>query len=85
MARRRAAGDGTPSPASPAREALKDADRVWPGDGVAPLREILGIFRENRASVWLSVELFNVTYWTRPAEETARAGLEKMKAAVAAL
>ncbi len=72
-------------PASPAREALKDADRVWPGDGVAPLREILGAFRENRASVWLSVELFNATYWARPAEETARTGLEKMKAAVAAL
>lgn len=72
-------------PAAPVREALKDADRVWPGDGVAPIREILGIFRENRASVWLSVELFNPAYWTRPAEETARTGLEKMKAAVAAL
>ena len=72
-------------PASPARETLKDADRVWPGDGVAPIRDMLKIFAENGASVWLSVELFNPTYWTRPAEETARTGLEKMKAAVAAL
>mgnify|MGYP003587407814 FL=1 len=72
-------------PAAPAREALKDADRVWPGDGVAPIREMLGAFRENRASVWLSVELFNAAYWARPADETAAQGLAKMKAAVAAL
>ena len=72
-------------PALPARELLKDSDRVWPGDGIAPLREILGIFVENRANVWLSVELFNAAYWKRPAAETARAGLEKMKAVVASL
>lgn len=72
-------------PAQPAREALKDSDRVWPGDGIAPLTEILAIFRQNRASVWLSVELFNATYWKQPAPETARTGLAKMQAVVAAL
>ncbi|MDX9793569.1 MAG: sugar phosphate isomerase/epimerase family protein [Kiritimatiellia bacterium] len=70
-------------PAQPAREALKDSDRVWPGDGIAPLTEILSSFAENRASVWLSVELFNAAYWRRPAPETARTGLDKMKASVA--
>lgn len=70
-------------PAQPAREALKDSDRVWPGDGIAPLTEILASFAENRAAVWLSVELFNVAYWQRPAPETARTGLDKMKASVA--
>ncbi len=70
-------------PAQPAREALKDNDRVWPGDGIAPLAEILATLAENRASVWLSVELFNATYWQRPAPETARTGLDKMKASVA--
>jgi len=72
-------------PAQPAREALKDSDRVWPGDGIAPLTEILAIFRQNHASVWLSVELFNATYWKQPAPETARTGLAKMQAVVAAL
>ncbi|HNX35439.1 MAG TPA: sugar phosphate isomerase/epimerase family protein [Kiritimatiellia bacterium] len=72
-------------PAQPARETLKDADRIWPGDGIAPLRDILSIFAENRAEPWLSVELFNAGYWQRPAKETARTGLEKMKGVVASL
>ncbi len=72
-------------PAQPAREALKDSDRVWPGDGIAPLRDILKIFVENRAEVWLSVELFNAEYWRRPAAETAHTGLAKMQAVVASL
>jgi len=67
-------------PAQPPREAIKDADRVWPGDGIAPLRDMLRIFAENHARPWLSVELFNPEYWKRPAEETARTGLAKMKA-----
>jgi sugar phosphate isomerase/epimerase len=72
-------------PALPPREAIKDADRVWPGDGIAPLRDMLKAFADNRAGVWLSVELFNAEYWKRPAAETARSGLAKMKAVVAAL
>jgi sugar phosphate isomerase/epimerase len=67
-------------PAQPPREALKDADRVWPGDGIAPLAEILRAFHDNGASPWLSVEIFNAAYWQRPAPETARTGLDKMKA-----
>lgn len=66
-------------PGTPAREALKDADRIWPGDGIAPLAEILKTFVDNRSEVWLSIELFNTTYWQRPAQETARTGLSKMK------
>ena len=72
-------------PAQPPREAAKDSDRVWPGDGIAPLTEMLAAFVANRAEVWLSVELFNAGYWTRPAAETARTGLAKMQTAVAKL
>ena len=72
-------------PADPPRENLKDSDRIWPGDGIAPLREILQAFLDNRARVWLSVELFNASYWQQPAPETARTGLAKMKALVASL
>ena len=66
-------------PADPPRDAIRDADRVWPGDGIAPLKDILASFRNNRADVWLSVEVFNAEYWKAPAEETAKTGLEKMR------
>jgi sugar phosphate isomerase/epimerase len=70
-------------PAQPPRETVKDADRIWPGDGIAPIRDILQAYLANRADLWLSVELFNAEYWKRPADETARTGLDKMRAVVA--
>ena len=71
-------------PANPPRETVKDSDRIWPGDGVAPIKEILRHLAANRATTWLSIELFNAEYWKMPAEECAKTGLEKMKACVAA-
>jgi sugar phosphate isomerase/epimerase len=71
-------------PAEPPRETITDADRIWPGDGIAPLAEMLGYLAGNHCQVVLSLELFNRDYWQLPAEEAARQGLEKMKAAVAA-
>ena len=60
-----------------------DADRVYPGDGVAPLGDILRMFAENGCRLTLSLELFNRGYWEQPAEEVAATGLAKMKASVA--
>lgn len=71
-------------PAQPPRETIKDADRVFPGDGIAPLTEILRNFKAVGAYPVLSLELFNPGYWAMPAIECAKLGLEKMKAAVAA-
>lgn len=71
-------------PADPPVETIKDADRVFPGDGIAPLTQILKNFQAVGAFPVLSLELFNPTYWAMPALECARVGLEKMKAAVAA-
>jgi len=71
-------------PADPPRETITDADRIWPGDGIAPLNEILRYLAGNHCQVVLSLELFNRNYWQLPAEEAARTGLEKMKASVAA-
>ena len=70
-------------PAEPPRETIRDEHRVFPGDGVAPIGEILQIFRQVRAYPVLSLELFNRQYWKRPALEVARTGLRKMKQAVA--
>jgi len=71
-------------PADPPRETIKDADRVFPGDGIAPISDILRKFKTVGAYPSLSLELFNPTYWAMPAEECAKIGLEKMKTAVEA-
>ncbi len=71
-------------PADPPRETIGDADRIWPGDGVAPLKQILTHLAENHCDVMLSLELFNRQYWKLPALQAARTGLEKMKASVRA-
>jgi len=64
------------------REKLTDADRVYPGDGVAPLTEILRILRDAGFNGALSLELFNRDYWGQDAAAVAKTGLEKMQAAV---
>lgn len=66
-------------PATPIRAEINDADRVYPGDGVAPIGEILQALVANGFRGTLSLELFNREYWKLPALEVARTGLEKMK------
>jgi sugar phosphate isomerase/epimerase len=70
-------------PADPPRETIKDADRVFPGDGIAPVTQVIQNFIAVGAYPSLSLELFNPTYWAMPADECAKIGLEKMKDAVA--
>lgn len=69
-------------PADPPREKIDDSYRVFPGDGVAPVTEILRTLHDLGGQTVLSLELFNRKYWGMDALEIARAGLEKMKAAV---
>jgi 2-keto-myo-inositol isomerase len=69
-------------PATPARTAITDAQRVYPGDGVAPLKEILRTLHAIGFRGMLSLELFNRDYWNQDAHVVARTGLEKMRAAV---
>ena len=69
-------------PAEPARSAITDAQRVYPGDGVAPLKRILCNLRDIGYRGVLSLELFNRDYWKQDALTVARTGLEKMRAAV---
>lgn len=70
-------------PATPARDRLTDADRVWPGDGIAPWKQIKGILVECALNPWLSLELFNKSYQTTTPLNTLKTGLEKMKAVMA--
>jgi sugar phosphate isomerase/epimerase len=70
-------------PANPPWETIADKDRVYPGDGVAPLDQILRTLRDVGYRGALSLELFNPTYWAQDAELVLRTGLEKTRAAVA--
>lgn len=70
-------------PADPPQASIKDADRVFPGDGVGPVVEVIQHFRAVGACPVLSLELFNETYWKMPALECAKVGLEKMREVVA--
>jgi sugar phosphate isomerase/epimerase len=69
-------------PADPPRETIGDRDRVYPGDGIAPLRQILQDLHANHNGAVLSLELFNPTYWKQDPLQVAKTGLVKMKAAV---
>jgi sugar phosphate isomerase/epimerase len=66
------------------RKVIKDADRVFPGDGVAPLAETFRILRDIGYRGMLSLELFNPEYYKRDAFEVVRTGLDKTRAAVKA-
>jgi sugar phosphate isomerase/epimerase len=69
-------------PASPGRETIKDEERVWTGDGVAPLHDIFATLQDIGFAGYLSLELFNPNYWQGDAFETAQTGLQKLQAVV---
>ena len=69
-------------PADPPRATISDAQRIYPGDGVAPLKTLLRDLRRIGFRGTLSLELFNREYWKRDALAVARTGLEKMRAVV---
>ena len=70
-------------PANLPREAITDADRVFPGDGVAPIRETLSMIKRADKPIVLSLEVFNKNYYAQPAQDVANTAMAKMKAMVA--
>ncbi|MGD0091731.1 MAG: sugar phosphate isomerase/epimerase family protein [Planctomycetota bacterium] len=68
-------------PAAPAREKIDDSDRVYPGDGIAPLPQLFKDLRAIGFKGVLSLELFNAAYWKQDALTVAKTGLAKMKKA----
>jgi 2-keto-myo-inositol isomerase len=59
---------------------IVDQDRVYPGDGVAPLKDVFKMLREIQYSGYLSLELFNREYWKQDPLDVAKTGLAKLKA-----
>lgn len=69
-------------PRSPHVSELSDSERIYPGDGAAPIAQILGSLAEIGYGGVLSLELFNKSYQESGAARVAEEGLEKMKRAV---
>jgi len=67
------------------RAKINDKDRVYPGDGVGPVTEVLRSLSETGFRGVLSLELFNPTYWKQDPAVVLKKGLDSMKAAVAKL
>jgi len=62
---------------------LTDADRIYPGDGAAPIKETLEILLHDRKTpLVLSCELFNKTYYQQDALTVAKTSLAKMTAII---
>lgn len=64
------------------REKINDSDRVYPGDGIAPVTEVLRRVMATGFNGVLSLELFNRKYWEQDPNVVAAEGLRKMKAVI---
>jgi sugar phosphate isomerase/epimerase len=67
-------------PSDPPRDKIDDSYRQYPGDGTAPLVDILRALHQTGGQKVLSLELFNRKLWAGDPLEVAKTGLAKMKA-----
>ncbi len=65
------------APATPEPDELTDQQRVFPGDGILPLPEILRDLYETGFKGCISLELYNPEYHQRDLLEVAKEGFEK--------
>ncbi|MCX5676220.1 MAG: sugar phosphate isomerase/epimerase [Planctomycetota bacterium] len=72
------------APKEPPPGQMKDSDRLYPGDGILPLGQLLKDLWANGFRGPLSLEMFSREEWKKPAEEVAKTGIEKMRAVIAA-
>jgi 2-keto-myo-inositol isomerase len=72
-------------PANIPSATLADGDRVFTGDGVAPLKRILQSIYNPERPVVISLEVFNKTYYAQDPLKVAQTALNKMKAATRSL
>ena len=59
---------------------ISEPDRIYPGDGIAPVRQVLQAIKDPDKPIILSLELFNENYYKQDALVVAKTGLAKMKA-----
>jgi sugar phosphate isomerase/epimerase len=67
----------------PPREEQGDKHRVYPGDGVLPLVQVLKDLKAIDYHGPLSLELFHPEHWQQDPLQVAKTGLEKMRSLIA--
>jgi 2-keto-myo-inositol isomerase len=72
-----------PSGISP--EVISEPDRIYVGDGVAPVKQILQLAKHPGKPLIISFEVFNKGYYAQDALTVAKTALAKMKVATASL
>lgn len=70
------------APAGIPVDQLKDEHRVYPGDGILPLTDILVDLKQTGFKRGVSLELYNPTYWEQDHLTVAKTGLEKTVAVI---
>jgi sugar phosphate isomerase/epimerase len=65
--------------AEPPREEQGDEHRVYPGDGILPLNQLLQDLKAIEYTGPLSLELFSRDHWKQDLKQVAATGLEKMR------
>ena len=66
------------------REEQGDEHRLYPGDGILPLTQVLQSLKAIGYEKALSLEIFKREYWEQPPEQVAADGISKMRACIAA-
>ena len=69
-------------PPTPPREELEDQHRIYPGDGILPLKRTLELLRKINYRGPLSLETFNPEHWKQDPAVVAKTGIEKIRALV---
>ncbi|UOE47034.1 sugar phosphate isomerase/epimerase [Mucilaginibacter sp. SMC90] len=70
-------------PAGISPEQISEPDRIYCGDGIAPLKQILQIVKNPERPLVISFEVFNKSYYAQDALTVAKTALAKMKAVTA--
>lgn len=65
------------------REEQGDAHRVYPGDGILPLAQVLKDLKAIGYTRTLSLEIFKREYWEQDPKVVAENGIQKMRASIA--
>lgn len=65
------------APETPDVDQLEDKHRVFPGDGVLPLPDVLKDLKETGFNGCVSLELYNPNYWDQDLQKVAETGLRK--------
>jgi len=72
-----------PAEITPAQ--ISEPDRIYVGDGIAPVKQILQLAKHPDKPLVISFEVFNKSYYAQDALKVAKTALEKMKAVTAGM